>query len=353
MKIDSHSAIPIHIQITSHFRELIHGGQLAPGSALPSERDLARQYRISRGTVREAMNALVSEGLIERVAGKGTFVLERDKVSIIGAILPSTEDVFAVDILGGVEQTAKQHGCHVLFAQTQENLAQEAIDVQRMREQGVAGFVVFPISSMTHDDTIETLVVDSIPLVLVDRYFPHLAADVVVVDNVDGGYQATRHLIAIGHRRIGFIASASLKTTSVRDRFRGYRQALTEHHIDYDEKWLTTREAALDQYFLAPDRPTAVFASNDLDAIYILSVAEKLGLRVPEDLAVVGFDDRKEAVHLSVPLTTIAQSGYKVGQRACELLLSQLRNPHRPPQHEVLPVHLIVRRSCGAWLKEV
>ncbi|MCZ7543387.1 MAG: substrate-binding domain-containing protein [Anaerolineae bacterium] len=262
--------------------------------------------------------------------------------------MPSTQDALAVDIMGGVEHVAKQHDYHVVFAFTQNQPEQETLDIQRMRRQHVAGLVVFPVSNLTRDETIVALVSDDMPLALVDRYFPDLPTDVVTVDNFGGGHMLTRHLVDLGHRRIGFVTPDDLTTTSVRDRFQGYRRALDEHHLTYEDRLFLRIPGDLTGYLQAADRPTAVFAANDFTAIEVIRAANALGLRVPEDLSVVGFDDIREASQLSVPLTTVRQSGRKVGQRACELLLERLVTGRRTPKHEVLPVQLIVRRSSGA-----
>lgn len=355
MNIDHESPTALYMQLVRHFRASILSGELPPGSRLPSELELAERYSISRGTVRQAMNLLVNEALIHRIPGKGTFVRDSDKaaVALIGVILPHVGDALTMDILVGVEQTAKHRRYQVIFAQTEERAAQQAADIQRLRDQRVAGLILFPLTNVAHDALVEGLRADGVPLVLVDRYFPNLPTDVVVVNNFDGGYQATCHLIKLGHERIGFVAASGLETTSIRDRFRGYRQALEENRLAYDDSLLLfypgdAPRADLEAYLKAPERPTAVFASNDSTAMRVMRTADDLGLRVPDNLAVVGFDNVKEAAELSVPLTTVAQSGRRVGARACELLLEQLADPHRPPKHEVLPVQLIVRRSCGA-----
>lgn len=355
MAIDHESPIALYVQLVNHFRALIHSERLRPGSRLPSELDLAERYAISRGTVRQAMNVLVNEGLVERVAGKGTFVRGTDSAAaaLIGVILPSVRDTLAIDILGGVEQTAKQHDYHVIFAQTEEQPEQQASDIRRMREQRVAGLILFPLTNLSHDPAVEDVVNDGIPVVLVDRYFPGLATDVVAVDNLGGGYLATRHLIELGHRRIGFVAAASMHTTSIRDRFEGYRRALAEHGLAYNARQLLyyPLEANPDDlaaYLRALERPSALFVSNDFTAMRVMRMAAELGIGVPENLALVGFDNIREAGELGIPLTTIAQSGRQIGKRACELLIARVENPGKPYQHEFLPVELIVRRSSGA-----
>jgi DNA-binding LacI/PurR family transcriptional regulator len=195
----------------------------------------------------------------------------------------------------------------------------------------------------------------------VDRYFPALDCDYVVVDNLGGGYRATEHLITLGHSKIAFLhTGAGYKTTAVQDRYRGYRKALSDHNLPFQETWATSLgnvnadsgdedvAAACVPYLQHPDRQRAVFAANDFTAVGLISAATSLGLRVPEDLAVVGFDDMRIAAQIHPPLTTINQPRVEIGIRAAQLLIDRIAGKGGPPEHIVLPTHLVVRSSCGA-----
>ncbi len=194
------------------------------------------------------------------------------------------------------------------------------------------------------------------PLVLVDRYLPDLDCDYVVADNEGGGYRATEHLIILGHTRIGFVYShkGNLQTTSVRDRFQGYRRALQEYGCPIDETLVYQQSPpphadgeAFGDLLARPDRPSAIFAVNDGIALELLRAAQRRGLRLPEDLALVGFDDLTFAAHLSPPLTTVAQPRMDLGLRAGNLLINRIEGQTGPPRHIELPTSLIVRESCG------
>jgi DNA-binding LacI/PurR family transcriptional regulator len=365
------SMIARYAQLISHFREQILDGSLPAGARLPTELDLAEEHHISRGTVRQAMSALVNEGLLERVRGRGTFVRPlppaitlspRAAERRIGLVLAhSSGSQLDLDILIGVEHAAKSRGYQVSFAYAEESLEELDRDIARLRADNVAGMIIFPVSDSTYDDSIWRLAADRVPFVLVDRYFPDLDSDYVVADNAGGGYRATEHLLILGHRRIGFVYSAkgSLLTTSVRDRWQGYRRALQEYGQPYEEalvlKWPEGSEAGMpgsaDQLLLREDRPSAIFAVNDSVALELLRSALRLGLRVPEELALVGFDDLNFAAHLSPPLTTIAQPRMDVGLRAGHLLINRIEGQGILPRHIELPTSLIVRESCGARLR--
>ena len=361
----------LYTHLISYFRQRILDGSLAPGARLPTEFEIAQEHQISRGTVRQALHALVHEGLIERMQGRGTFVrqlpLPRSPAPAppaaerrIGLVLHYMDGPLDLDILIGVEHAAKSRGYQVSFAYAEESLEQQSRDISRLHEDRVAGLIIFPVSDIAYDESIWRLQADGVPFVLVDRYFPDLDCDYVLADNVGGGYRATEHLIILGHTRIGFVYSSkgSLLTTSVRDRWAGYRRALQEYGCPDDEtlvyRQLPAPLASGDAYgdlLSRPDRPSAMFAVNDAVAVDLLRAAQRSGLRVPEDLALVGFDDLNYAAHLSPPLTTVAQPRMDLGLRAGNLLINRIEGQVGPPRHIELPTSLVVRESCGARLR--
>jgi DNA-binding LacI/PurR family transcriptional regulator len=362
------NAEALYSQLLAHFRERILDGSLRAGARLPTELELAQQYDISRGTVRQAMSALVSEGLLDRVQGRGTFVRplppapsESRPVAEkrIGLLLHYMDGPLDLDILIGVEHAAKSRGYQVSFAYAEESLEQQDRDIVRLRADRVAGMIIFPVSDVTYDESVWRLKADGVPFVLVDRYFTDIDTDYVVADNVGGGYRATEHLLILGHRRIGFLYSnkGSLLTTSVRDRWEGYRKALQEYGCLYDETLIEQQPAVPPEggepygaLLARDDRPSAVFAVNDTVALDLMRAAGRHGLRVPEDLALVGFDNLNFAAHLSPPLTTVAQPRMELGLRAGNLLINRVEGQVGPPRHVELPTSLVVRESCGARL---
>ena len=240
--LNKESAVSIYHQIAAKLRDQILRGELGPGGKLSPELDLAEKYQISRGTVRQAILLLVAEGLVERVQGKGTFVryVETNGSSrgVIGLTLPYARDSLTIDILLGAENAAKSRGYSLLFSYTGEDIQQEAIDIQRMRAENAKGFIIFPSTNITYDETIWQLKKEGFPFVLVDRYFSNLPSEYVGVDNLGGAYHATEHLLNLGHRSIAFVGASDTQTTSVNDRFQGYRRALSDHGIDFQDNWL-------------------------------------------------------------------------------------------------------------------
>jgi GntR family transcriptional regulator, arabinose operon transcriptional repressor len=354
----------LHTQLIAQLRQQILDGSLPPGSRLPTENELALDLRVSRGTVRQALSALESEGLLDRTQRRGTFVRHssapRPAERRIGLVLSRLGSQLDLDILIGVENAAKSRGYQVSFAYAEERIEEQTRDIIRLRADRVAGLIIFPVSDVAYDEAIDQLQNDGMPLVLVDRYLTSLDTDYVGPDNSGGGYRATEHLIILGHTRIGFVygSISTLVTTSVRDRFDGYRRALETYGLPYDESlvvqlpWAEAPDA-LSQYewFLArPNRPSAIFAVNDDIALKLMQAAQGRRISVPQDLAIVGFDDLSVAAHLSPPLTTVAQPRMDVGLRAGNLLINRIEGHSGPKKQIELPTSLIVRASCGARL---
>src|SRR5258707_924588 len=238
----------LHGQLMTYFRERILDGRLSVGTRLPTDEELAALYQISRDSVRQALALLASEGLIERVQGRGTFVshppsndspVVQPEQKQIGLVLNRTlRTQLTMDLLVGVEQAAKSHGYNVSFTYAEGEQEQQARDIARLRANRVSGMIIWPMGDTTHDASIQQLQADHIPLVLMDRYFPGLTIDYVGSDNVGGGYRATEHLLILGHRRIGFVFTQeeTLRTTSVYERWQCYCKALQKYEVPYDEK---------------------------------------------------------------------------------------------------------------------
>jgi GntR family transcriptional regulator of arabinose operon len=356
-------------ELFERLRTQIIRQELAVGTQLPTELELAQVHGVSRGTVRQALDLLVQEGCVERIQGKGTFVSikylnakpsRESSERRIGLILPYMRDQLSLDILIGVEQAVKSRGYQFSFAYADERVEQQARDIQRMLADRVAGLVIFPVSNMSYDSSIWQLKAEGVPFVLIDRYFPELDCDRVTADNFGGAYRATEHLIILGHTQIAFLydSLADLRTTSVSDRYAGYRQALSDYHIPFDQK-LTLRidkpkhEGLSDPFFellQKPNRPNAIFAVNDFLALRTLQAARRCDITVPNELALIGFDDVTLSAHISPALTTVGQPRVEIGFSTGNLLLNRIEGYDGPYSHTVLPTNLIVRESCGARL---
>jgi len=371
--ISKDSSVPLHIQLLNDMRHRILSGEWTPGSRLPSEHTLQNLLGISRSTIRQAINAAKAEGLLESVPGKGTFVSQKVKSGnsrLVGFVIPYFRSGFDSQLLRGAESALRAHGYRVIFCNSERQLQEEDRLLRLLMQDHVVGILIWPVMDENPARYLFDLVRQNVPVTLMDRTLPGLDADVVLCDNFKGGYEATRHLIARGHRRIAFLARPHLNLWPIAERLRGYRRAMQEAGLeplapiligaeeeistDYALRSYTNAEGAdlkqIREYLGRADRATAIFAMNDLMALQVLRAAELAHIHVPRELSVVGFDDIDFASHLEIPLTTIAQDPFRLGQEAARALLQRIAQPHQTPRQIVLPTRLIVRASTAAPL---
>ena len=207
----------------------------------------------------------------------------------------------------------------------------------------------------TDDTELRNLLETMSPIVLQGQWLEINAAS-VDVDNVKAAKLATEHLINLGHERLGMIVHAPSSFTASVSRLRGFREALDAHGLQLDEAWITyanftptSGEKALHTILEAKDPPTGIFVSSDTVAIGVIRAAQEIGYRIPDDLAIVGFDDIPMSVYVDPPLTTIRLPAYGIGWAAAELLIQMIEDDEDVRDTNVLlDTQLIIRESCGA-----
>ncbi|HET7647712.1 MAG TPA: LacI family DNA-binding transcriptional regulator [Gaiellaceae bacterium] len=277
------------------------------------------------------------------------------RTHVIGVVVPFFTSHSAVERVRGVA-TALARSAYdlMLFDIESEERREHAF---QLFDRGDRSDGLLMISLIPPDDEVERLRSARLPCVLVDAPHPELPS--IVIDDVRGGELATAHLIELGHRRIGYLGDKSpdpFRFASSRDRTRGYERALAAAGLEVRREYVregtqshhVARSTAIDLLRL-PKRPTAVFAASDTQALGVLEAARILGLRVPQDLSVVGFDDIEIAAHIG--LTTVRQPLFESGRRGAELLLLLLSGTAEQPAHahsEQLSVELVVRSTTAA-----
>ena len=326
--------------------------------------DVANRAGVSTATVSHVINQtrFVSESAVRRVRRAMQQLhyqpnavarsLRRKHTRTLGLVLPDSSNPFFAEVARGVEDFAFQHGYNVLFGSSDGNLEKEKAYLQVFVEKQVDGLIFVAAGESTRN--IRQLQAEHLPLVVVDREFNNVVADYVVADNRRGGFLATEHLIQLGHRVIACIAGPSTVTPSA-ERVIGYRDALKTYRLPIDPKLVRRGDfqsssgfAAAQLFLRQKSRPSAIFACNDLMALGALGAIHKAGLRVPDDVAVVGFDDIALASYASPPLTTIQQPKYEMGKLAAQILLDRITAKKRvKAQRHLLPTQLIVRESTS------
>jgi DNA-binding LacI/PurR family transcriptional regulator len=370
---DQPGALPVHRRISDAIASRVADGSYPPGSKLPSEARLAQEFGVSRGTLRQALLALRAQGFIEAIAGRGSFVTHgtphrpERQGRVVGVVVPSVAQPYVPDLLGWIEDELHQHAYAMLVGSSGATREQQAGRIHRILDEGASGLIAYPVDYEPDPALFAHLGQRGFPVVLIDRHLVGVAIDAVLPDNVGGAYAAVSHLADLGHRRIAFVSTDNLSTTSVTERLQGYQQALVAHDIPVDDRLIcaelpvTSRwprevaagvkgHAARIGRFLERQRPTAVFTLHDYLAADVLEAAGGLGLRVPDELALASFDDDPTAALLPVPLTAVRQPREQLGRMAAQLVVERIEGRRSETARIVLPTQLVVRRSSGSFV---
>jgi DNA-binding LacI/PurR family transcriptional regulator len=326
--------------------------------------DVARRAGVSVPTVSRVLNGRsnVAGKLVARVhaailelnyrPSRAAQRLRTQDNRLVGVIVSDITNPFYINVLRGIEYVLSKEDISLLISNADADSTREANMVRVMRSEGVAGIIVAPTQEAS--PALMAAATDGLPLVVFDRRMRDMDVDTVVGDGLAGAVSAINHLVALGHKRIGII-NGPLHLSSARDRYSGYLQALSDAHIKADAALTRFGDYRLESgYQLAVELislkrpPTALFVANNQMTIGALNAIHDARRRIPEDIAVVGFDDFDWAVSLNPPLTTVAQSTFDIGCQAASLLLSRIGEPKRPARTVMLNTLLIVRASCGA-----
>ncbi len=329
-------------------------------------RDVAKQAGVSTSTVSHVLNEtrVVSADLRGRVlAAMEDLGYEPNAVArslkikrshSLGLVLSDISNPFFTDVARGVEDVAKQNGYTVFLANSHEDPAEEEAYLRVLSSRQVDGLILSPTGG-AHEYLVR-LARSGFPLIFIDREVGDLGVPAVMLDNRAAARDAVRHLLALGHRRIAFVSGRS-QISSTQERLEGYTQALAEAGIPLNPSLVASGGSRMEEARTAVSSllrinpaPTAFFVANNLMTIGALAGIQDSGRRVPDDIALVGFDDFSWADVFRPRLTTVAQPTYQLGRTAAELLLQRIGDRSATvPRRIVLPGELIVRESSGAF----
>jgi LacI family transcriptional regulator len=282
-------------------------------------------------------------------------MLKGQRARMIGLVVPDLADSFFATCANAVQEVAGSHGYMTLIVTSGRSVETESDEIAMMAARRIAGLLIVPSRSGA-DKRLRELEQAEIPLVALDRTLEGIDAGQVIVENAGGAEEAVRHLIGHGHRRVVCIGYDA-KVYTIHQRILGYRRAMKEAGLKA-EMWtnLTTApgtEALLRRLMSQPDRPTALFSLNNVTTIHALQAVRAMQLRLPSDLAMIGFDDFELAPLLDIPLTTVRQPALELGRSAARMLFDMIRQSgdgatgSKPDRRIVLPTQLILRASCG------
>lgn len=278
--------------------------------------------------------------------------LRRRSTNTIGVIVPRLNSYFMSSVIAGIEKVVNDAGYNLVISQSLESEKKETASIRTMFNTRVDGLLV-SLAYDTEDDSHFKIILDkNIPLIFFDRVFEHPLCTSVVIDNHAAGYTMTEHLIQQGCRRIAHF-TANLKRNVYADRFRGYKQALSDHGLAYDERLLFVNSLdesatveAVRSVLRASPPPDAIFCSNDSSAVACIRELKKAGIKIPEQIAVAGFNNEPISTVVEPNLTTIHYPGHEMGEVSASILIRKLAKPENADLNRVVLRHqLIVRDS--------
>jgi LacI family transcriptional regulator len=311
--------------------------------------DKASQYRISAETEELILKAAKALNYRPNHLARG---LRLKQTNTLGLLAPDISNPFFAHVIKRVQKVAHDQGYSLVVCNTDETLELEREQVQLLYRKRVDGIIALPVGlDPAH---FEELVEKGVPIVMLDRCFDDMEVSSVVVDNYRGAYDATAHLVEMGHRQIGFVQGLPGTYTNT-ERLRGYRTALRDRGVEVDESLIVGGDFRQENGFIETKlllsrspRPTAIFASSDLITLGALQTIADEGLSIPEDVSLITFDDFDFAPFLRCPLTAVRQPKEMMGEMAVKLLIDDLRSGTQSAKRIVLKPSLVRRDSVAA-----
>jgi len=336
-----------------------------PTKSNPTIVDIARKLGISAMTVSRALNGKgdVSQEMRRKVvecAGRIGYRPHRwarslvtQRSYMVGVIVPEIAHSFFAEIINGIEDVLEKSGYDILLCHSRSDAERERNEIQALIGGRMDGLIVAPEQPEKAPEPFVDLRRLKIPFVLVDRFFPGWEFSCVRLDDLEAGFLATKFLIELGHRRIAHISGPDLSTATLRRR--GFLKALRQFGFEHDRRSIVAAPFGIDEgraamkklLRLAP-RPTAVFAANDPQAIGAIYACREAGLRVPEDISIIGAGNIEGVYHPNPFLTTIDWPRQELGRTAAQVLLSAIGNPKTSqPEIRIFPPELLIRHTTA------
>lgn len=353
-------SFPKYLQLAQWIKEKIQQQGLVGGDRFYTEHELAAMFSVSRQTVRQALNTLINEGILESRQGSGTYIAldtysKRTPTKTIGLIVTYFDEYIFPSIINGIESVLTENGYTIHLACTRNDTENEARALKNMLEKNVDGLIVEPTKSAlpnSNMDIYREIEKYELPLIFLNSYYNNLTFPYVALDDVKAGYMAAKCLIDKGHKKI----CMALKSDDLQGhlRYQGACAAAAENNIQISKEnifWFTTEDIKYFEddksRFLRYIRGcTAVLCYNDQTAAAVINILKNSGYSLPQDFSVMGIDDAKQATVCSPQLTTIAHPKKLVGQTIASNLLRIINKDNFDPTCKFEP-QLIVRDSVA------
>ena len=351
---------PKYNQIEEDIKSLILSEEIKPKDKIPSENTLAAQYGVSRQTVRKAIEALENEGYVYAVHGSGTYCSDASRFKKeskdIAVVMTYLSDYIFPKVISGIDSVLAENGYSIILKNTNNSRTREIKCLEELIQKNIDGIIIEPSKSNVfckHRELYDKLDKYGIPYVFIQGEYsvmgdkPH-----VLMDDEKGAYLLTGHLIGLGHRNILGIFKSD--DTQGQNRHKGYAKALAEAGIAYDPEnviWFYTEDRAVHPYvnlqeMITGGRPIdAIVAYNDQTAFHLIKAIREIGLRVPEDISITGYDNSQMPGNTGINLTTVAHPQEELGRIAAEMLLSLIRG-EEVEKRVIIEPEIIIGDSC-------
>ncbi len=328
--------------------------------------DVAKEAGVSIATVSKVING---KGKIsEETRGSVLAIMDRmdyqpsviasaltgKKTFTLGLLVPDISNPFFAEIARAIEDQSQRYGYSVVMCSTDNKDDKVERYIALLLQKSVDGIII--ATGIDKINILEQLLSKRIPVVLLAREMPLVAVNTVVVDDYVGGSLAANHLLELGHKRMAVLGE-SAKVVSSRERIRGFRQTMEDEQIPFREEWLKYCDYRIEdgklkalELLQTEDRPTAIFACNDMLAVGALQAAKEAGVKVPDELSIVSFDNTILATVTDPQLTTIAQPMDYMGKAVVDLIVDELKGSKSIKQRMVLRPELLIRESTASQL---
>ncbi|MEZ0119300.1 UNVERIFIED_ORG: GntR family transcriptional regulator of arabinose operon [Heyndrickxia coagulans] len=364
---------PKYMMVQEKIKDWILKGEVKPGDKIHSENDLVKMFHVSRHTVRQAIGQLVNDGWLYREQGSGTFCADRSLIEeknnrasrnakTIGVITTYISEYIFPSILNGIEAYLTEKGYSLVLASTNNNPEKEKQCLETLIRRGVDGLIVEPTKSAGFNPNIYyymDLERRGIPYVMINQFYQQLNPPHLIVNDEKGSYMVTEHVIQFGHKKIAGL----FKTDDLQGvyRMQGFLNAHRDHQIPFAPDLIKTYstedlgkmlENLKSELKRAEEMPTAIVCYNDQLAIKVIRILRELGLHIPEDVSIVGFDDSYLATATEVKLTTLTHPKTIMGTDAAKWIVAAIEHKNKESKSDlknsiIYEPELIVRNSSS------
>lgn len=352
-----------YMMVKNRIKEWIVEGKVMPGEKIHSENQLVDMFQVSRHTVRQAIGELVHEGWLYRERGAGTFCAHRteqvkSKVASrksIGVITTYLSDYIFPSIIRGVESYLTENGYSMVVASTNNNIETERQCLEMMLEREVDGLIVEPTKSHDFNPNLNyylTFEQKKIPYIMINQFYQELQPPHIIVNDENGGYLATNHLLGLGHTKIaGLFKIDDLQGMK---RMKGFIRAFREKGLSFAPQMMLTYTTENRQEIIGDkmkallsqeERPTAIVCYNDEVAMSVLQCIRDLRLKVPEDISIVSHDDSYLSEASEVKLTSVTHPKMQMGVDAAEWIIGKIENQGKHLDEIIYEPEIVIRTS--------